>query len=77
MKKLVVFFVILTVVAVASVSLVLKARQNHVIYTRNFANGQCDVVVPAKAILKTTTLGVLATNVPGPCDLVITTSVIN
>lgn len=77
MKKLIVFYVSLVVVIVASASLALKARNNHVIYTRNLANGLCDVVVPGKAILSTTTFGFLATNVPGPCDLVITTKVID
>ncbi|NML40788.1 hypothetical protein HHL17_26560 [Chitinophaga sp. G-6-1-13] len=77
MKKLIVFFVSLIVLVVASASLALKARNNHVIYTRNFVNGKCDVLVPAKAILNTTMSGVLATNVPGPCDLVVTTNVID
>lgn len=77
MKKLIVFFVSLVVVVVASTSLALKARNNHVIYTRNLVNGQCDIPVPGKAILNTTTFGFLATNVPGPCDLVITTNVID
>lgn len=77
MRKLIVFFVSLVVMVVASNSLALKARINHVIYTRSFANGKCDVLVPAKAILSTTTSGVLATYVPGSCDLVGTTDVID
>lgn len=77
MKKLNILFVSLVIVALVSASLALKARNNHIIYTRNLANGMCDVVVPGKAILNTTTFGFLATNVPGPCDLVITTNVIN
>lgn len=77
MKKLGVFYVSLVVVIVASASLATKARNNHVIYTRNLVNGQCDIPVPGKAILNTTTFGFLATNVPGPCDLVITVDVID
>ncbi|QJB39083.1 hypothetical protein HF324_14915 [Chitinophaga oryzae] len=77
MKKLMMFYVSLGIVIVASTSLALKARNNHVIYTRNLANGMCDVLVPGKAILSNTTFGFLATNVPGPCELVITTKVVN
>ncbi|QJB32631.1 hypothetical protein HF329_15400 [Chitinophaga oryzae] len=77
MKKLIVFFVTLTVIVVASASLALKARVNHSIYTRNLANGLCDIKVNGKAILNTTTFGFLATNVPGPCELVITTNVVD
>ncbi|WP_078668020.1 hypothetical protein [Chitinophaga eiseniae] len=77
MKKLIMFFLSLIVVVAASTSLALEARQNHVIYTRNLANGLCDIPLVSKAILNTTTFGFLATNIPGPCDLVITTNVIN
>lgn len=77
MKKLIVFCVSLIAVIITSISIALNARSNHVIYTRNLVNGLCDIPVPSKAILNTTTFGFLATNVPGPCDLVITTSVID
>ncbi len=72
MKKLPAFFKSLLVVIVASASLAIRAN-NHVIYTRNLANGLCDIPVAANAILSTMTLEFFATNILGPCDLVITT----
>lgn len=79
MKKLNVFYSSLVIVVMASASMALNARNSHVIYTPNPNNPViCDVRVPGRAILNTTTLGVHATNIQGAlCQLVVTTVVIN
>ena len=79
MKKVKVLLSAVAVLAVVAGAIASNARNNHVIYTPNkITPNICDVRVPAKAILGTTTLGVQATAVQGAaCKTVLTQDVIN